>query len=270
MRYPPNEPRYDDPAGMDIHKGRYQDGIALVVLGGYSASKWQQLRDKIKPDVIIGANGVNAMVYGLDYWLMVENLSYSHRMAKKGDPKHTAILEMFHRESGAKNKLVGWQSWEWLQDTTNCIKVRWNGRELEEMDDFTFRDYGAGLLAGWEQNKKEYGVPVYVGTVGAQCIHLAGILGVREVHTIGFDLIFRDGGIHHAYPYPLYGADKYRTEASFLEYRGVPTMQTWIETARWLKAIEYQFKKDNLLWRDHSNGLLKLEGLKAASGRWRK
>jgi hypothetical protein len=265
MRYKPDEPRLDDPEEVAKHKGRYQGGVALVVLGGYSAAHWQEVRDEIKPDVIIGANGTNGMIRGLDYWLMVENLAYSRRRAAEGDPKYKAIMEMFHRESGAKNKFVAWTSWDYLTDTTNCVRIRWQGRELDEMDDFTFRDYGSGLLAGWEQDKKEYGVAVYIGTVGAQCIHLAGILGVREVHTIGYDLMFREAGRHHAYEYPLYCADKYRTPASFLEYRGVKTQQTWVETAQWWKAIEYQFDKDNLIWRDHSDGLLKLEGLKAAN-----
>jgi hypothetical protein len=169
---------------------------------------------------------------------------------------------MFHRDAGAKNKMVSHWSWGLLQDTSNCTKIRRQGRETNEMTDFTLRDYGDGFLAGGLQKDKQAGAPVHVGTVGAQTLHLAGILGCAEVHTIGYDLMFRNHERHHAYDYPVYEVDKFRTNQAFKVYKGVPTLQTWIESAQWLKAIEYVFDRDGLKWTDHSDGLLKLEGLR--------
>jgi hypothetical protein len=44
----------------------------------------------------------------------------------------------------------------------------------------------------------------------------------------------------------------------------VDTTWTWIETAQYLKEIEYLFARDGIKWRDHSDGLLQLERLECA------
>lgn len=266
MRYRPDEQRYDDQLGMKEHEQRYYGGKALVILGGYSAKEWQALRDEIKPDVILIANGVNSIVHGADYWVCAENLTRSHRMAYQGDADSQKIVEMFHREAGAKTRLVSHRSIDRLKDRQNAISIRRQGYELNEIGAwFSFREYGLGLLAGWELQHKEAGAVVHVGTVGAQLLHLAGILGCDEVHTIGYDLMFRSDEHHHAYDYPNYKVDKFRTDKYRVNYKGVDTQWTWIETAQWLRAIEWVFERDGLKWFDHSVGLLKLEGLKSAA-----
>lgn len=266
MRYQPDEPRCDDPEGVMKHAGRFDGGKALVVLGGYSAVHWAELYASVQPDVVIIANGVNALVANADYWICAENMTRSNRLAQEGDKSSREYMEMFHRDAGAKTKLVSWHSWGLLRDTSNCISVRRQGLELDEMDGFSFRDYGMGYLAGWLLKDKAAGAAVHVGTVGAQCLHHAGILGCAEVHTIGYDLMFRNegGGGHHAYKYPAYAVDRYRNPGMFVEYEGVRTQRVWIETAEWLKAIEHLFKRDGLRWTDHSGGLLKLAGLECA------
>jgi len=195
------------------HAGRYAGGTALIVLGGHSAVNWRDLYLQLQPDVIIGANGVNGLVYDLDYWVLAENMTRSAGLAKRGDAKSIELMNMFHRDSGAKYKMVSHWSWNLLQDTRNCISIRRQGRDVNEMEGFTLRDYGMGFLAGWLQKSKEAGALVHTGTVGAQCLHLAGILGCAEVHTIGYDLMFKDKERHHAYKYPVYEVDRFRTPA---------------------------------------------------------
>lgn len=266
MRYQPNEPRYDDAQGVMIHAGKYDGATALIVLGGYSAKDWQALKDKVKPDVILIANGVNSMVENADYWVMAENLTRSHRMAAEGDKDSQKIVDMFHRDSGAKWRFVSHRSINRLADKSNVVSIRRQGYELSEITQwFSFRDYGLGLLAGWELQHKDAGAVVHVGTVGAQLLHLAGILGCFAVHTIGYDLMFKDADKHHAYDYPTYKVDKFRTDKFRLNYKGADTQWTWIETAQWLKAIEWVFERDGIEWFDHSNGLLKIEGVKGAA-----
>lgn len=263
MRYNDKFPRLDDPAGVMEHTGRYSGGVALVILGGYSAKRWQELYASIRPDVIIGANGVNSMVHGLDYWVIAENMTRTARLANEGEADAIRYMEMFNRDAGAKCKMVSHHSWRRLLDTRNCIKIR-RHEYLIDGSDFNFREYGYGFLQGWVLQHTEAGVPVNVGTVGTQLLHLAGILGVAEVHTIGFDLMFREDNHHHAYDYPLYEADRFRNPEAFVEYKGYKSQWVWIETAQYLKQIEPLFERDGLTWRDHSEGLLKIEGLNCA------
>lgn len=264
MRYLPTDPRLDDPAAVMQHAGKFKGGKALVVLGGYSAEGWVELYASLNPDVIIIANGANILVENADYWILAENMTRANGLAKQGDKDEMQHMEMFHRDAGAKWKMVSWHSWSILKDTKNCVKIRRQGLELDEMDGFSFRDYGQGYLAGWLLKDKAAGAAVHVGTVGAQCLHHAGILGCAEVHTIGYDLMFRDHEKHHAYEYPVYGVDKFRNASMFINYEGIPTQRVWLETAQWLKAIEPLFKRDGLRWTDHSDGLLKIMELDCA------
>lgn len=258
--------RYDDYAGVMSHAGKYPGGTALIVLGGYSAKDWESLYAEVKPDVLLGANGVNAKIPHLDYWMIVENMRRSLRLAGNGDPDALAYMEMLNREMSEKTiKLVSQHSWNIIGDTRNCIRIRIQGYELDKIpDDFTFRDYGIGYLAGWELKQKGVGAPVNVGTVALQLLHHAGILGVAEVHTIGFDLVFRNQSAHHWYDYPTYKTGRYREESMFTTYKGVETLWTWIETAQYMKEIEYMFERDGITWKDHSNGLLQIEELECA------
>lgn len=265
MRYQPTEPRTDDPASVMQHANRFKDKRALIVLGGYSASNWAELYAELKPDVILGGNGVNFLIDGLDYWMCAENMNRAHNRASI-DEADAGRVKMFHHEAGAKVKMISHHSWNLLKDNKNCVKIRRQGYELNEIEEyFNFRDYGLGFLAGWLLKNKEAGAGVHVGTVGAQLLHLAGILGCAEVHTIGYDLMFKEEDRHHAYAYPLYQTDKFRTDSFRTEYKGSKTQWAWVESAQWLKAIEYLFRRDGLKWYDHSDGLLKVEGLECAA-----
>jgi len=63
--------RLDDPQGVNKFKGTYYGGKALLVLGGLSAENWEALRDEIKPDVILGANGTCFKIDNLDFHLEI-------------------------------------------------------------------------------------------------------------------------------------------------------------------------------------------------------
>ncbi len=263
MRYQPNEPRYDEPEKVMQHAGKYDGGKAMIVLGGYSMCGWEWLKEEVKPDVTIIANGVNSVIQGADYWICSENMTRAHG---KSDDDNKRFVEMFHRDARAKWRMVSHRSIKLLENRENCISIRRQGYELDEIGRwFSFRDYGLGFLAGWLLQHKEAGAGVHVGTVGAQCLHLAGILGCAEVHTIGYDLMFRDNEHHHGYDYPTYKVDRFRTNKFRVQYKGADTQWAWIESAQWLKAIEWIFERDGLKWIDHSDGLLKIEGLRCAN-----
>ena len=255
----------DDPEAIMTHAGRYAGGRALIVLGGYSAIKWNELYEDIKPDVILGGNGVNAVIDHLDYWACTENMNYCNKLALRGDKRAQKFMEMFHLDSGAKIKLIGNLSWNLVRDKTNCISVRRAGFTIGQFpEDFIYREYGNGLMSGWIfQDKHFMRLPQLVGNVGGQLLHVAGILGCAEVHTIGFDLILR-GKRHHFYEYPAYQVDHFRNPGNFVMYKGVKTQVIWMQNAKFLKFMEPYFRRDGIRWIDHSNGLLKIMGLECA------
>jgi hypothetical protein len=262
--------RPDDPAGMAVHTGKFAGCKALVVLGGPSGANWEDLRDKIRPDVLLTANGATQLP-GVDYWLLAENMNYCH--TRQGEIDRLAgFMHVLDPQNTAKTMLVSHRSWNLLEiygvDKSKCVKIRRNGYELGEIpDDFTLRDYGLGLLAGGVSQSRGWkpGVRIRTGTVGMQLLHLAGILGCAEVHTIGFDLTTKHDDKHHWYEHPAYQEDRFRTRNMFTEYKGVSTQWWWLETAEYLMNVKGLFDKAGLRWVDHSDGLLRLKGLWCAT-----
>jgi len=260
--------RPDNPEAMQKHTGLYSGGTALIVLGGPSGASWEALRDEVRPDVILIGNGVNSMVRDADYWMCAENMTTwtgTNRMAKADPVRSAELMEMFYREAGAKVKLISHRSWHLLKDTTNCISIRRTGFDFEDIPaGFSFRKYGEGFLSGGISKHPETwqrGVKVRYGTIAIHLLHLAGILGCTGVHTIGLDLCFKDGHRHHAYDYPAYQVDPFRTSEMFTDYKGLKTQWIWLETAEFLGKLQPLFVYDGIYWQDHSGGLLEMEGI---------
>lgn len=250
-----------DPAGVMQHAGRYSGKKALLVLGGSSSKDWESIREKISPDVLLGANGVNGMIDNLDYWICAENMTRTYQLANNGDKRHQEFMAMFNRNN-SKVRLYSHWSWKIVPEKSNCICIRREGYERGRIPaNFNFRDYGAGLLNGWVFRNPKAGKLMRVGTVAAQLMHLAGILGVSEIHTIGLDLMFKESGSHHAYQYPKYEPDLWRKPGMFVKYKGKKTQEVWIETMEFFKEVEPFLERQGILWVDHSQGLLQVEGL---------
>ena len=58
-------------------KQRAAGSVALLIGGGLSGAKWKGLRRKIKPDLIVGINGVIGMIPDdLDVWICCDNRAY--------------------------------------------------------------------------------------------------------------------------------------------------------------------------------------------------
>ena len=264
-RFHPSRP--DDPIAVEFHRDRYYGGKALVVLGGPSGKNWEQLRDDIQPDVILTANGATKLP-GADYWILVENMNYCYGH-RESDAWLSDFLHVFDKDNTAPNKFISHRSWNLLPnygiDPDMCVCIRRWGYGADdggEPQDFSFREYGPGFLGGPISKSKGWKpkVKVRVGTAGLQLLHLAGILGCAEVHTIGYDLMFK-GKKHHWYKHPEYKSGKFRHQEMFIEHKGAQTQDWWVETAQYYPTIEHLFERDGLSWKDHSDGLLKLEGV---------
>lgn len=251
--------RLDAPEKVAEHQGRYSGKVALCVLGGASGAGWKKLRDELIPDVFLGANGAN-LIRCLDYWLLSENLTRTARMAEQGDPEAKRVMFMFNAWTEAPVKMISYKSMHLVKDPTGYIPIR----TAIMTPDFSWREYGNGLLVGPVMQRSGVGAPLHVGTVGLHMLHLAAILGAREIHTIGFDLCFKDGAAHHWYNYPDYHPDRYRTPEAFVEYKGLKTQWAWIEAARYIKTLESGLEAAGITWHDHSDGLLKAAGLRCA------
>ena len=119
--------RPDDPAGVMAHAGRYDGGCALVVLGGPSGQGWAGLRDAIRPDVILTANGATRLA-GADYWMLVENMNYCHNGAQRGSERLAAFLGVLDPGNSAGVLLVSRRSWDLLDaygvDSDRCVRIR--------------------------------------------------------------------------------------------------------------------------------------------------
>lgn len=258
--------RPDDYKAMQALEGKYMDGVALVVLGGPSGKNWQQLKEEVKPDVILTANG--AAQIGADYWLLAENMHYQHLEATRMKSERAkGFMDMINAPNDAKTRLISHRTWDLIKDRRNCIRIRRVG--WEKLSDPSLREYGDGFLYGPLFKRPDCVQPkinFHVGTVGTHLLHLAGILGCREVHTIGFDLCFREGD-HHWYKHPKYEPDRFRTAQMFTTFvpdNGGPPLDTahdMIDAAVFLNSIEWLFIRDELEWTDHSDGLLKGMGL---------
>lgn len=265
--------RQDDPDGVMAHAGKYAGGVALIVLGGPSGADWQALKKRIQPDVVLTANG-STQIPGADYWMLAENMHHQHLQALQGDSRGVAFMQMLNSPNTATWRLVSHRSWDLLDNRENAIRIRRMGWELDKIPEaFSLREYGEGYLNGWMFRHREAAQPrveFRVGTVGLQLLHHAGILGVREVHTIGYDLMIK-GGKHHWYNYPRYKADRFTTDEMFVRRQygrvEVNTRWAWVETAEYLREIKYLFDRAGLDWIDHSDGLLKYEGVWCAQTR---
>lgn len=256
--------RQDDPAGVMKFKDAYRGGTALLVLGGLSAAYWQEVRDKVNPDVILGANGTSFAIRDLDFHLIVENMKRSKKRADAGDPRAQEMLRIFTSSVQAKVRLISFLSWELVANRENAVCIKRMGELGDDYEsqfrNFSFREYGEGYLAGplfaHPGALTKSTIKFRVGTVGTQLIHHAGILGVSQVHTIGFDLCFKDISRHHWYKYPNYQPDTFRTQAMFTSYQDLDTQWDWVQGAKWLKGLTPLFERDQLEWVDHSDGLL--------------
>jgi hypothetical protein len=251
------------------HAGKYAGGKALIILGGPSAKDWERLRDETRPDVLLGVNGVNACVPNLDYWLLTENMLRVHGEAQRGSARAIEMMKMVQR-TGPRVRIVNKKTYRILENQKGAIPIQRCGNlEIDQIfsSDFSLRRYGNGLWKGALMQRPDIlgTLKLAVGTVGLQALHFAGILGVSEVHTIGFNLCFRKGEEHHFYKYPMYESSRYwKASQMFTTYRGIATMFYWIDTASYLKQVEGIFERDGLRWIDHSQGLLSVFGLRSA------
>jgi hypothetical protein len=155
---------------------------------------------------------------------------------------------------GPKVGFLNYHSLPLLKDQKNMYPIF----SVEPKKNFDVRKYIPGLMHGPYVKQPDVAVVALPsGTAGSRAIHLAGILGCSEVHTIGFDLCFKRPDHHHWYEFPIYHTETVRTEKMFTEYKGFQTQWIWIETAQWLMELREKYlTPQGLKWIDHSNGLI--------------
>lgn len=250
----------DERTAVYRHKNAYAGKTALIVLGGPSAADWVETYAEVKPDVLIGVNGVSSEIDNLDYWICAENMNYPSQQAFKGDPRYISMMQIF-RNARAKHRLVNRKSVGLLNNTENILAISRQGVEVHQLPSFSFREYDHGLIKGALMKRPEIIRDLAAGTVGLQALHWAGILGCSTVHTIGWDLCFK-GENHHWYNYPPYIQDgKYWYGDPFVEHLGLQTHYFWVDTVAYLRECLPVLGRAGIKWVDHSNGLIEAAGL---------
>ena len=228
-------------------EGMYAGKKALLVLGGASAKNWRQLRGKLQPDVIACVNGAITEVDSPDVWLAAEHNAGDASWWLEGNKAKYKFIH-FGRFTCPAGK-------EFPADAYGIDRID------ADSFDVNLRKYEKGLLMGgiYEFGTRGDGKSErdYVGTVGSCALHLLGILGVDEIHTIGFDLCFKDD-MHHWYKEFQYVEAPHRP---FKSWNGVNTTNVWYWTAYWFKRYYPNFAEAGITWIDHSDGLLQKMGV---------
>lgn len=237
--------RPDNFKAVNALKNKHEGKVGLIILGGPSGAGWVNLAKRLQPNILLGPNGCSESVGEyLNYWMCIE--STGRRMRCFQAP-------------GPQLRLVHWQAYEWLHNKNNAIAVNRDGFEFDnkkKLSEFSVREYGLGFISGSLMKppaELKMG-PLRVGTVALQLIHLGGILGLKEIHTIGYDHRFR-GDKHHWYPYPKYQPNKYWDEHMFTTHKGIPTMHFWIQSVEYMQKFRALLPKWDYQWYDHSDGL---------------
>ena len=260
--------RDDEPHAVEAHKGAFDGGRALIVLGGPSGANWKELHDKMKPDVLITVNNVGTQIPDADYWICAENMNWAHKESVSNKYKMRkqarSLMHMF-LNSRAKVRLVNRKSHYLLSDKNNTIKIKRSHIEVDMLPRLDFREYSEGLMNGPRMQRPDIIKDLRVGTVGLQALHFAAILGCVPIATIGFDLCFRDR--HHWYDYPMtYTQDgRFWLKDPATRAFGLDTTYFWTDTLDFLVALEPYLERQGIKWSDYSDGLLAAAGMKCAT-----
>ena len=269
-------------------KDRHSGAVALLIGGGPSGRHWETVHNLIRPDIIIGVNGVVTVLGArLDYHVVMEKHAYLVPWFKDERAKHRLIFRwMFARKQARYTDSV------YLVD--RLLGPPTYGIHIGEIPGTSGLEYGflhnhdeytdvrnpiqdVGLMCGLVCTAK--GQPDGVrrwrdcGTSMFQALHVAGILGCTEVHTIGLDLFFPAGDTHW-YPDRNYdsksdisdltGTANWHTSMYVNKY-GVNTTWWWLESAAVWELMKPIWDKQDLKWVDHSGGLLQLRKTECTS-----
>jgi len=221
-------------------QGRWPGQTALVVGGGPSGKDWRTLKRKLKPDILIGVNGVvQEAGQELDFWVTMECGSVLHAPWVK--------------DRRAKRRIYNFKIKEAIGDTA---PEAYYVARVEAHPGFLLKDYGLGLIMGhFDHALKEWPT-----STSLQAFHLACVLGCRNVHTVGIELSVGPDQPHHWYRNQPIGhcVPGYEVPAAsrLREFHGVQTTEVWISLARWWRnKIRPMCDQEGIRWIEHSGGL---------------
>jgi hypothetical protein len=230
-------------------RNRHLGADILIIGTGTSTAQLIPYRDQIRArfGCVIGLNFATKHFEDvLDYRLIVE---------KKAD----SFLADLHSRPYRKDlpHIINWKSIDQypkdlpLYKTTRCnFDFQPNLREYH-------LDGQEGLLIGPQDS-----IGLSAGTVTAQALHLACIMGASSVYLVGADLMFREGGDHY------YGGNYYansktkpanRSPLVTVEHQGqqVRTTEFFYKSAQFIdRVIETHCKTAGVAVYDASAGLI--------------
>lgn len=249
------------------------NSVVLLIGGGISGRRWKRLRRKIKPDYIIGINGVIGVIPDvLDVWVCCDNRA--HKMPWFNTPTSALRFisaKIVRHAINPRRAIPIIQNIDWFNLDNADIRLieKPHGQyDIEPLNTGalsirvprntnTFSVKHSGLTAGLIITKRGNAgklKPRSVGTTMLQALHVCGILGCAQVHTIGFDLCVRNKT--HWYESP----SEAWHDSMYLNHYGCATTWLWLETAALWEALRPLWAMQHLDWFDHSDGLLQARG----------
>lgn len=214
--------------------GKHEGQSALVVAGGPSGATWRDY----PADVVIAVNGAIQGCPEPDYWLGAEI-----------DQRP----EWMFTQTSAQ-RIVHMHTWKRVFDKDPAMIPVWKSTQEDHP-----RRFRKGLWLGVPV--KPFADP-QLGTSTLMAMHLAGLMGCREVRTVGFDLCFKDGAEQHWYPERRYGVEHWEEwQCAFVEVEGLKTLRYWHDTAKYLKQVQKTWADQGFYWYDSSDGLLQALGI---------
>jgi hypothetical protein len=242
------------PAELQALCGTQTGKKMLIILGGPSGARWSRIADTVKPDLVMGVNGViRAMRGDLDYWLCMESW-------KRESPP------VWFQDACRGLRIVSWKRYKYLENTQNALSARRGGPFFNTgIEAWNPRIYGGGLYMHERFSRPELFDSTWstsvLGTIAMQALHLSCMLGCSEIYTIGLDLHIPSENEHWYQELPISRSNEWWDERMFTQHGGLSTMWWWIDSATLLLEARKVLSANGCTWWDESDGLLSRMGM---------
>ncbi len=232
-------------------KGKYSGKRFLIIGSGSSTGKLIQHKDKIqnKFDVVIGINLTTLEFEGqMNYHMIVE---------KNPQKMYGPMNDGTHKYRKDLIRILNWKAIQYFPKDISIYKTtrhRFDGNADIRQYKYNCNE---GLLIGPPDPKD-----LSVRTASMSALHLACIMGAKEVYLIGADLMFKDK-YDHFYPDNLYrkSTTKKANRSPIVKVRHnereYESTECFRESAKFFDfVISTYCKKEGITVYDFSDGLI--------------
>lgn len=230
-------------------KNKYPESNMLIIGTGISTQKVLEVKDRLrgKFDAILGVNfAIKDFEQEMDYHVIAEKGMLKPFMNVNANGDFTYRKDLF--------RIFNWKIINQYPKDMTFIKSNRNSFD----GDFSFREYEfngtEGLMTGPMTTDK-----LAAGTVILQSMHLACIMGAKNIYLSGVDFIFSKEYDHY-YKDKLYRDIKrdWQTPIITVTHKGkeYQTLQYFKESADYVNDMIVKLREQNISVHSFSEGLL--------------